>query len=163
MCAEYIALPSTVPPACWSAGRWSDEPSAAPALKGFSPARTRSNGPGWEAATASCPSWCPLSCSGWHMAACVATKNTKIKQNVGDMHCPWSPHQRDGQQAGCRKGPLTCTVVPPLSLLWQGWSPEGRHCDSHSCNTPVPFPPEGHLYARLPPWTLRAPGGSQCG
>lgn len=69
--------PSTAPPACWSAGRLSAEPGAAPALTGFSPAKTGSSGPGWEAATGSCPSWCPSGCSGWHMAVCVATK-TKV-------------------------------------------------------------------------------------
>lgn len=75
---QPISLPSTAPPACWSAGRLSAEPWAAPAPTGFSPAKTGSSGPGWEAATGSCPSWCPSSCSGWRMAVCVTIKTETI-------------------------------------------------------------------------------------
>lgn len=64
-------IPSRAPPTCWSAGRWSDGPEAAPAPMGSSPARTESSGPGSVVATESCPSWCPSGYSGWHRAACM--------------------------------------------------------------------------------------------
>lgn len=87
---EPISLPSTVPPACWSAVRLSAEPWAAPALMGFSPAKTGNSGPGWEAATASCPSWCPSSCSGWHMAVCVTSK----AKMISDVSCFPNPDKQ---------------------------------------------------------------------
>lgn len=82
---EAWAVPSRVPPACWSAGRWSDEPWAAPARTGFSPARTGSSGPGWGAATVSCPSWCPSGCSGWHMAVCITTRTPSLQNAVSPL------------------------------------------------------------------------------
>lgn len=102
----------------------------------------------------------------WLAHGCLCyNQSTNVKQKKGKSVFSLVVHisGRVKNHGKLHKSTLTCTVTPLLSQLWQGWSPEGRHCDSHSCSTPIQFPPEGHLYVGSPLWTLLSPGGLQCG
>lgn len=58
---------------------------------------------------------------------------------------------------------VTCTRAPRQNQPWLEWSPGGKHCDSHSCNTPTRSPPKDHLYAGSPPYIWHGPNGWQYG
>lgn len=167
-----LHLPSKAPLACLSAEPWSVELSAVLAQKESWLARKGSSGLGSEAATVSCPNWYPLSCSGWHKAACttkILEKNS-IRQAQDDLLWKlFSKHSKRHDVVPLRasdfKGgdSLTCTTKPPLSQPWLGWSQGGTRFGNHSCSIPRPSPPEARLCEASPPYIWPSQDDLRCG